>query len=272
MRKRQAAAVTLVAWGMLYIGLWCVVQPARAQLSRRPGVVVESNGVTQGKQRVLNFPSGVTVNCASNEARCTVDLSSSAYTTGSATVPSDASKLPTTGTWTLGSSIVTGDQDAIQITADPDSANDAVRKSYVDNQSQFLDWGAYCLWCNIADATALYPIVGLNFTNSYSAETRSVSYVERACTAQNIRGRLQGCQATSATRQLTCEPRQNQADITSGPELVFGAGYSGGDWVTDATTVAYSAGDTVNWMCDCAGTDCPMGTFCTIRLQMECAY
>jgi len=142
----------------------------------------------------------------------------------------------------------------------------------VTTGDRLLDWGAYCLWCNIASATPLYPIVGFGFTTSYNAEVRGISYVERACTTQNIRGRLQGCNATSATRQLTCEPRQNQADITSGPELVFGDGYTGGDWVTDSTTVSYAAADTVNWACACAGDDCPMGTFCTIRLQMECAY
>jgi hypothetical protein len=137
MRKRNTTAIVLTAWLALYVGLWCVVKPASAQLSRRPGVRIESSGVKQGHKRTLDMGTGFSTDCAADASKCTLTIDS-AYFTGenAGPIPNSASKLPTTGTWPMGGAIITGAD------IDSGSIDNTTLGATVRNSGLFTNLGA----------------------------------------------------------------------------------------------------------------------------------
>jgi len=70
-------------------------------------VTLQSNNTAAGTVGQLDFKSDFSLDCATDPTECAIQLNSTVYTEGDVTVPANASSLPSAGTWTSSSVIIT---------------------------------------------------------------------------------------------------------------------------------------------------------------------
>jgi len=148
----RVLALSLVAFSISYV--------SNAGRVATRHVSVQKEGVTVGRARVLNLSTGFTTTCVGGgNPECDISQDANVYVEGE-TTPATAADLPTSGSWTV-------DQNNIQITADPDSANDVVRAGYNrQHRKKMLRFSTNNLsladgtlqYCSMARCSTLSPI------------------------------------------------------------------------------------------------------------------
>jgi len=220
---------------------------AQGGFSFAPGLEFESSGSSQGRRFSADFGPYFSLDCTTDTFKCTVTLNGQVYTENDTVVPTSASDLPATGTWSVG-------KDIIQVTADADSANDVTRKSYVDAH----------------DVTYLRG--STRNVNPGNGENVLVVYTHNTGTSFNWANTV----AMLAGDSLTCTDLaveivafdQESTEETSKITL-FKNGAATALWCTiDTTTttstcsetgsVSYATNDTWYFKVECTGVDCPV--------------
>jgi len=98
------------------------------------GVQIKLAGVLQGTAHTVDLSTLFTFDCTTTPGTCVMTPATTFYTEGDTVVPTSASNLPTSGTWTIG-------QDLLQLSGDADSGSDPVRKSQLDAKTV----GQFCI-------------------------------------------------------------------------------------------------------------------------------
>lgn len=250
MDKLYFVIALLAFTGALFLG-----GNLKAQRIPLRGVVIQDNSVRKGSATTLDFASDFTVTCNSGGQECDVDADSDIYMVGEIT-PDTADEMPLTNVWPIS-------QDTIQITADPDSINDLVRKSHSDNAQRYWLWASTSHGTTLSDGDHLF----FNMNGKWSSNNEAEIVLAVAMTCDHLWVDTIGTNG-QALEQTTVWLLKNgvRTDLTCNFHSDTDPGCD------DAGSASFALGDTYSFEQTCDGTNCPINTCCGDNLTMiaEC--
>ncbi|RMD52074.1 hypothetical protein D6827_00765, partial [Candidatus Parcubacteria bacterium] len=175
-------------------------------------ITVFDSGVSEGVVDQVDFNNYMTVDCTSSPGKCIVDLASTVYTEDDLEIPNTASKLPTTGVWSISA-------DTVQFTTSANSSNDPIRLSDFACQSNYL---------RIGSGTTSLPACGqISSPASLNGNFGNFSCDGVTCTVTDVQCSSSCISDSEVTPYLTAYLQQGSKAYAAG-NITFGASYQFG--------------------------------------------